>query len=92
VEIAKAIHVLATQVEEEEEKIQRQAALAAIRRDCQLCAGVFREFCQDLQKAGFRLDQPRWRKGSGRRSGRWSGGAGGLAAEERERRKKGGHH
>jgi hypothetical protein len=28
------------------------------------------------QKAGFRRDQPRWPKGSGDDSGRWSGGAG----------------
>ena len=28
------------------------------------------------QKAGFRSDQPRWPKGSGEDSGRWSGGAG----------------
>jgi hypothetical protein len=29
-----------------------------------------------LRKAGFRPDQPRWPAGSGRISGRWSGGAG----------------
>jgi len=28
------------------------------------------------QKAGFRFDQPRWPKGSGEDSGRWSGGVG----------------
>jgi hypothetical protein len=28
---------------------------------------------KDFDKAGFRSDQPRWRKGSGRRSGCWSG-------------------
>ena len=44
-----------------------------------------------IDKAGYRRDQPRWRKGSGRKSGRWSGGAGMLAAERRKRR-KGGHH
>ena len=31
------------------------------------------------QKAGFKPDQPRWPKGSGEDSGRWSGGAGNQA-------------
>jgi hypothetical protein len=37
-----------------------------------------------LRKAGFRPDQPRWPAGSGRISGRWSGGAGtgGLAFDD----------
>jgi|HubBroStandDraft_4_1064222.scaffolds.fasta_scaffold82141_2 hypothetical protein len=47
---------------------------------------------EELCKAGFRLDQPRWRKGSGRRSGRWSGGAGSLITDQAYRRLRGGHH
>jgi len=73
-EIAKAIHALAAQ---EGERLQRRRAeLAALRRDCELAAEALREVCRELVKAGFRPDQPRWPKGSGRRSGRWSGGAG----------------
>lgn len=37
---------------------------------------IIRDTCHDLGKAGFRPDQPRWSKGSGEISGRWSGGAG----------------
>lgn len=50
------------------------------------------------QKAGFRRDQPRWPKGSGDDSGRWSGGAGSLAPSsnrepaDRSRGKRDGHH
>jgi hypothetical protein len=51
-------------------------------------ASLEEEFC----KAGFRWDQPRWRKGSGRRSGRWSGGAGAFIADQAYRRLRGGHH
>lgn len=51
---------------------------------------AFRQFQLDLvlffdaeQKAGFKEDQPRWPKGNGEISGRWSGGAGsGASAAE----------
>ncbi len=74
-EIAKAIHMLVAQVKEEQQ-LQRRAELAAVRRDCELLTEALRDFCRDLAKAGFREDQPRWPKGSGEDSGRWSGGAG----------------
>jgi hypothetical protein len=35
-----------------------------------------RQIVEEIDKAGFRQDQPRWPKGSGEISGRWSGGAG----------------
>jgi hypothetical protein len=47
---------------------------------------------EEFYKAGFRSDQPRWRRGSGRRSGRWSGGAGGVITDQAYRRLRGGHH
>jgi hypothetical protein len=47
---------------------------------------------EEFYKAGFRSDQPRWRKGSGRRSGRWLGGAGSLITDQAYRRLRGGHH
>jgi hypothetical protein len=47
---------------------------------------------EEFYKAGFRSDQPRWRRGSGRRSGRWSGGAGSVITDQAYRRLRGGHH
>lgn len=46
------------------------------------------------RKAGFKEDQPRWPKGSGDDSGRWSGGAGTTAPsnEPSANPKSGGHH
>jgi hypothetical protein len=46
------------------------------------------------RKAGFRQDQPRWPKDSGRNSGRWSGGAGTLpgAGATTAGPTRGGHH
>ena len=90
-EIAKAIRRLAEQVAEEEE-CRREAQRDAIRRDCELAVEALREACRTVVKAGFRPDQPRWRKGSGRRSGRWSGGAGIAAGRIISARLRGGHH
>ncbi len=45
----------------------------------------------EFRRAGFREDQPRWPKGSGEDSGRWSGGAGTTPAGEGPR-ESGGHH
>lgn len=49
---------------------------------------ALREDREDALKAGFRPDQPRWPAGSGRISGRWSGGAGtgGPVVEPKPRR------
>jgi hypothetical protein len=44
------------------------------------------------EKAGFRDDQPRWPKGSGGSSGRWSGGAGTGGPSARTRYRTRGHH
>ena len=46
------------------------------------------------RKAGFRRDQPRWPKASGREEGRWSGGAGTEVPsnEPSANPKSGGHH
>lgn len=45
-------------------------------------------------KGGFREDQPRWPRGIGENSGRWSGGAGAAPAADGRaaRRRLGGHH
>lgn len=69
-EIAKAIQMLAAEVANSEER-RRQRELEAVRRDFDLAMEELHEICRDLVKAGFRPDQPRWRRGSGRRSGRW---------------------
>ncbi|HEY1983329.1 MAG TPA: hypothetical protein VGH13_24875 [Xanthobacteraceae bacterium] len=42
----------------------------------ELIKEIVREILLDLRKAGYRPDQPRWPRGSGDISGRWSGGAG----------------
>ena len=74
-EIGKAARTLFVQIAEEWAR-SRQAELAALRRDCELAAEELRAICHELIKAGFRSDQAHWPKGSGRRSGEWSGGAG----------------
>lgn len=52
----------------------------------------FRQFFRSL-KAGFRYNQPRWPRGTGRIGGRWSRGAGtGPGAETNTGPKRGGHH
>ncbi len=64
--------------------------LDTIERDLQKaveeCSAIFKaelrkhldahRLSEEIDKAGFRPDQPRWPKGSGDISGRWSGGAG----------------
>ena len=54
------------------------------------------EFFEWLEgKAGFKLDQPRWPKGSGDDSGRWSGGAGTASpgiGHNSGQATRGGHH
>jgi hypothetical protein len=57
-EIAKAVRLLAAQVDDEREP-QRRIELAAIRRDCEQVTEAIREFCQDVRKAGFNPDEPR---------------------------------
>ncbi len=57
-EIAKAIHVLTVQGEEEK-RLRRRNEFAAIRRDCELLAEAVREACRELSKAGFNPNQPR---------------------------------
>ena len=44
------------------------------------------------ETAGFRQDQPRWPKGSGDDSGRWSGGAGTAPPQTGAAPPRGGHH
>jgi hypothetical protein len=96
IEIAKAIRALVGP-DEEELLRQRQAEIAAIRRECEAIGRDIRKLANvlpstiqthlqkfvdarrlgmDAEKAGFRSDQPRWPKGSGEISGRWSGGVG----------------
>jgi len=55
--------------ERAQQNIKRQ--LAALRFETALVG-----YAYISEKAGFRRDQPRWPKGSGEGSGRWSGGAG----------------
>jgi hypothetical protein len=89
-EIIKAIHMLAMpSVDQSGGSLET----AAPDENHALAKRIFRfslqeEFC----KAGFRSDQPRWRRGSGRTSGRWSGGAGSLITDQAYRRLRGGHH
>jgi len=73
-EIAKAIQTLAAQ--DALEKSQHPSEVYAPIGTQELFAQIVREFLHELRKAGFRPDQPRWSKGSGDISGRWSGGAG----------------
>jgi hypothetical protein len=86
-EIAKAIRALGAQ--EVKSEVCEESALGQV---SELAKEIIREALADFRKAGFRPDQPRWRKGSGRRSGRWSGGAGEHLAEEAGRKLRGGHH
>jgi len=71
-EIAKAIKTLRGQYEDERPQGHDEPIINA--RD--VAAEFVREFLYELRRAGFRPDQPRWPKGSGDISGRWSGGAG----------------
>ncbi len=73
-EIAKAIQTLGGQGTLE--KLQQPSEAHTSSDTQELVAEVVREFLRELRKAGFRPDQPRWSKGSGDISGRWSGGAG----------------
>src|SRR3972149_4331982 len=54
-----------------EEVLQMRREFAALRADWERTISDYY-----ARKAGFRQDQPRWPKRSGRISGRWSGGAG----------------
>jgi hypothetical protein len=73
-EIAKAIQALGS--EGALEKSQHPDEAYTPSDTPELVAEIVREFLRELRKAGFRPDQPRWSKGSGDISGRWSGGAG----------------
>jgi hypothetical protein len=89
-EIIKAIHTLAAPSVD-----QAGGSLDSTAPDDNyaLARGIFRSSLQEeFLKAGFHSDQPRWRKVSGRRSGRWSGGAGSLITDQTRRRLRGGHH
>jgi hypothetical protein len=89
-EIAKAIHTLGAHSVDQSSELRGAATpdnyLELARRIFH--SSLREEFC----KAGFHSDQPRWRKGSGRRSGRWSGGAASLITDQAYRRLRGGHH
>jgi hypothetical protein len=74
-EIAKAIRTLATQYEEEPSRWRAEVE-STTNDDDELIKQFVREILQELRKAGYRPDQPRWPAGSGDISGRWSGGAG----------------
>jgi len=73
-EIAKAIRTLAAQ--EEKDRARLDKTVAESQNYGESAAEIVREILQDLRKAGYRPDQPRWPAGSGDISGRWSGGAG----------------
>jgi hypothetical protein len=89
-EIAKAIHTLALP---SVDQLGGSLETAAPDDNYALAKRIFRSSLrEELCKAGFRSDQPRWRKGGGRRSGRWSGGAGGVITDQAYRRLRGGHH
>jgi hypothetical protein len=81
-EIAKAIQALFAQIREQEARQPLNAAAAMHEREMikQIVRDIPREFAPvlqaELRKAGYRPDQPRWPKGSGEDSGRWSGGGG----------------
>jgi len=74
-EIGEAARALFAEVADEQAR-SRQAELAPLRRDHASAVEELLAICRELIKAGFRPDQPRWPKGSGRQSGEWSGGAG----------------
>ena len=73
-EIAKAIRALGA--ESTLKKSQRSSEAYTSSNTHDLAAEAVRQFLHELRKAGFRPDQPRWPKGRGDISGRWSGGAG----------------
>jgi hypothetical protein len=70
-DIAKAIQTLGGQGTLE--KAQQPSEAHTSRSSQKLVAEIARELLQEMRKAGFRPDQPRWSKGSGDISGRWSG-------------------
>jgi hypothetical protein len=69
-EIAKAIQMLIKQGG------LQKGGTANAQRHRDLLDEIAEGIWVELQKAGFRPDQPRWPKGSGEQGGRWSGGAG----------------
>lgn len=73
-EIENAIRNLAEVNDAEQFKKKKPEETAASALD--IAEKIAREIVQDLRRAGFRPDQPRWPKRSGENSGRWSGGAG----------------
>jgi hypothetical protein len=89
-EIVKAIHTLAAPSVDQS---GGSPETAAPEDNYALAKRIFHSSLrEEFYKAGFRSDQPRWRKGSGRRSGRWLGGAGSLITDQAYRRLHGGHH
>jgi hypothetical protein len=78
-EIAKAIQTLGS--EGALEKSQHPDEAYTPSDTPELVAEIVREFLRELRKAGFRPDQPRWSKGSGDISGRWSA----VPAQDRRR-------
>jgi hypothetical protein len=70
----KAMRTLAGQ--EQDPEVRRRAELAAVRHDDDLLAAAIREACRKMSKAGYDPNEPRWPRGSGEISGRWSGGSG----------------
>lgn len=72
-EIVKAIGLLARGDEVERLQGETDELTESVR---EIAKEIARNICCELHRAGFRPDQPRWPKGSGDISGRWSGGAG----------------
>ncbi|MGC1586891.1 MAG: hypothetical protein WA791_14535 [Rhodomicrobium sp.] len=79
-EIVKAIHVLAAQ-EQEEQQRERRAELAAFRRDCELLSETIRKVCRELFKAGFNPNEPRVPAGNPD-GGEWTREAGSGTSSE----------
>ncbi|RXF74804.1 hypothetical protein [Hansschlegelia zhihuaiae] len=73
---------------------RRRGRLALLRMRSEIAADRVRAAFRRLedQKAGFREDQPRWPKGSGETSGRWSGGVGVAVSSGRTKPRPNGHH
>ncbi len=72
-----------------DEVLQMRREFTALREDWERTLSDYY-----ARKAGFRQDQPRWPRGSGDDSGRWSGGAGTgtQSTEPSTNPKSGGHH
>src|SRR6202034_998767 len=73
-EIARAIRTFAKP--DDVKRLRKQGNVDAPLSVREIAVEIVRDILQDLRKAGFRPDQPRWPRGSGDVSGRWSGGAG----------------